>query len=356
MDAAVQPGFHTPFCRCHIVPKKVLARFARDRKLTAAQRRPFANALKLEDQWREVRAAKGLLALKARTFLASALEVDATVAPEIEVFDCRHGTVLPGSRIASPNSSADGAARDAATEAAEVARFLREEFGRNSLDDAGMALLSSVHYSVKYNNAFWNGSQMVYGDGDGAIFVDFTGSNDVIAHEMTHGMTQYSAALGYEDQAGGLNESVSDVFGSMFRQWRAGQAVADADWLIGHDIMGPAAKARGYTCLRDMADPAADHCLSPQPVKFSQYRKGMDPHDSSGIPNLAFCKAAVAIGGNSWKTAGQIWFRALTGYAPSPNLTMKAFANRTRAIAKQQFSSQPNVAAAIDQAWKDVGL
>src|SRR4029077_10081348 len=123
------------------------------------------------------------------------------------------------------------------------------------LDDAGMSLLSSVHYSIKYNNAFWNGTQMTYGDGDGAIFVDFTGSTDVIAHELTHGITQFTAALAYSNQPGRLNESMSDVVGSIFRQWRAKQSVTTADWLIGKDIVGPAARARGFTCLRDMANP-----------------------------------------------------------------------------------------------------
>ena len=171
---------------------------------------------------------------------------------------------------------------------------------------------------------------MVYGDGDGNIFVDFTRGNDVIGHELTHGVTQFTAGLNYANQPGGLNESISDVFGSMFRQWQAGQTVANADWLIGSDIMGLGATAKGYTCLRNMANPAAKHCLSPQPTKFSQYHDGMDPHDSSGIPNLAFCKAAKAIGGKSWETTGKVWYQALIGYPASPNMKMKAFADRTR--------------------------
>src|SRR5262249_54098362 len=154
----------------------------------------------------------------------------------------------------------------------------------------GMAMISSVHYGRKYNNAFWNGSQMAYGDGDQSIFIDFSKGNDVIGHELTHGVTQHSLNLNYSNEAGGLNESLSDCFGSMFRQWRAQpqQDVNQADWLIGKDILGPAATARGYTCLRDMANPGAQHCLAPQPTHFSQYQSGMDPHESSGIPNLAF--------------------------------------------------------------------
>jgi Zn-dependent metalloprotease len=197
---------------------------------------------------------------------------------------------------------------------------------------------------------------MVYGDGDGEIFLDFTRASDVIAHELTHGVTQFTAALAYEGEAGGLNESMSDVFGSMFRQWRKGQSAAEADWQIGSDILGPGAKARGYTCLRDMANPAAAHCLAPQPTHLSQYRKGMDPHESSGIPNLAFYRAARALQGNTWEMAGRIWFQALAGSAPSPNMTMKVFANRTRTAASRLFSGRPAVRAAVDAAWKAVGL
>ncbi|HXC59776.1 MAG TPA: M4 family metallopeptidase, partial [Steroidobacteraceae bacterium] len=274
----------------------------------------------------------------------------------VSVFDCEHGNVLPGRSLVHPDSATDETARRTFTETTEVARFYREVFGRNSLDGEGMALMSSIHYSVDYNNAFWNGGQMVYGDGDGEIFLDFTRATDVIAHELTHGVTQFTAALAYEGEAGGLNESMSDVFGSMFRQWRKNQSAMDADWLIGSDILGPGAKARGYTCLRDLANPAAEHCLAPQPTHFSQYRKGMDPHDSSGIPNLAFCRAAKALQGNSWEMAGRIWFQALAGVAPSPNMTMKVFANRTRTAASRLFSGRPAVRAAVDAAWKAVGL
>src|SRR5260370_29516264 len=101
---------------------------------------------------------------------------------------------------------------------------------------------------------------MIYGDGDGSIFVDFTNGNDVIAHELTHGVTQHSLQLNYANEAGGLNESMSDCFGSMFRQWEAKQNVNQADCLIGKDIMGPMALQKGFTCLRDMSNPAGKYC------------------------------------------------------------------------------------------------
>lgn len=344
-------------CTCQIIPPQLLAKLAKDRKLTPAQRRAFARAATLEPEWRELRAATTRVAQMCRDTLPAATVATAVEASvSVTVFDCEHGNVLPGRSVIQPYSSGDETARRTFTETTEVARFYREIFSRNSLDGAGMALMSSIHYSVDYNNAFWNGGQMVYGDGDGEIFLDFTLATDVIAHELTHGVTQFTAGLAYEGEAGGLNESMSDVFGSMFRQWRAGQSVTTADWLIGADILGPGAKARGYTCLRDMANPGAEHCLAPQPAHFSQYRKGMDPHESSGIANVAFHRVATALGGSSWEVAGAIWFQALTGPAPSPNLTMKVFAGRTRTAAGKLFSGRPAVRAAVNAAWKSVGL
>ena len=167
---------------------------------------------------------------------------------------------------------------------------------------------------------------------------------------------QHSAALAYSNEPGGLNESISDCFGSMFRQWQASQNANAADWLIGHDIMGPVARSKGYTCLRDMSNPAAPHCLAAQPTNFRQYHAGMDPHLSSGIANFAFYKACKAAGGNSWGPVGQVWYKALTGFPPSPNMLMSSFANRTRSLAKSLYSGNANIFTAVDTAWTAVGL
>jgi Zn-dependent metalloprotease len=352
----VSGGSNGRACACFIIPSKVLERFSHDKKLSAEERKAFADATRFEKEWRKVRAVRMKLTLAAQAILPSALPAAPPGPPAITVFDCRQGTTLPGTAVSNPGSSSDGTAKRAYVETKAVADFFKTLFDRNSIDGAGMAMISSIHYSVNYNNAFWNGSQMTYGDGDGNIFADFSKAGDVIGHELTHGVTQHSLGLSYVNQAGGLNESISDVFGSMFRQWQAGQDVSKADWLIGKEIMGPGAKARGFTCLRDLSNPAAKHCLSPQPTKFSQYRDGMDPHESSGIPNFAFYKAATAIGGKSWDRAGKIWYQALTGSAPSPNMKMKAFATRTRSLAGSLFPSEPAVKTAIDKAWKAVGL
>ncbi len=340
-------------CYCTIIPDSVLRRFRDDPALSAELRSQFGRSLAISGQLRRLRSAAATL---TRTFAMAGTPRAVSQTPAITVADCRHSSTLPGKAVAHPGTSKDATARRAFAETTLVAQFYRDVFGRNSVDNAGLTLLSSIHYGQKYNNAFWNGNQMTYGDGDGAIFLDFTLASDVIGHELTHGVTQYSAGLDYTDEPGGLNESISDVFGSMFRQWQAKQTTDQADWLIGREIMGPQATAKGYICLRDMAAPDAAHCLSPQPTNYSQYHPGMDPHDSSGIANLAFANAAKAIGGHSWEKAGAIWYKALTGYPPSPALTMAAFAGRTRDLATSLFAGDASVHAAIDTAWTGVGL
>ena len=341
-------------CHCYIIPNDVLERLAKDRQLSDDERKAMRDTAAVGAELRKLRVQAGRLS----ALTSSIGTAPATVAPTpaITVADCKHSQTLPGTPIAKPGSSTDVPVKSAFEETTALARFYKEVFGRNSVDGQGMTLGSSVHYGVKFNNAFWNGLRMTYGDGDDNLFTDFTQSNDVIGHELTHGVTQFTLQLAYTNQAGGLNESISDVFGSMFRQWRAGQDVAAADWLIGKDIMGPGSKARGFTCLRDMASPGAKHCLAPQPFKFADIKPGMDPHYSSGIPNLAFCNIAKAIGGKSWEIAGKIWYQAMTGFKPSPNMTMKTFANRTRKLAKTMFADDAAVAAAVDAGWKSVGL
>ena len=105
-----------------------------------------------------------------------------------------------------------------------------------------------------------------------------------------------------------------------------------------------------------MANPADSHCLAPQPTQYSQVKPGMDPHYSSGPPNLAFCIACKTEGGHSWDRIGQVWYGAMTQFGPNPSMKMTEFANRTRQVATQMFGSNPSVTAAVDAGWKKVGL
>src|SRR5260221_6079606 len=155
---------------------------------------------------------------------------------------------------------------------------------------------------------------MVYGDGDGDLFELFTKPIDVTGHELTHGVTQYSANLNYQDQSGALNESFSDVFGSLVKQQALNQTTEQADWLIGQGIF--TSKVHGVA-LRSMKAPGTayeDPVLGkdPQPADMHSFVKTVDDnggvHLNSGIPNKAFYLAATAIGGYAWDVAGEIWY------------------------------------------------
>jgi Zn-dependent metalloprotease len=341
-------------CFCCIVPGDVLRRFANDKKLPIEVRKAAAASARVSDEIRKVRLQAGELTNVTQSLGAHLVELAS--APAVTVYDCKQSQTLPGTPVPSPKTSKDATVKRAFTETTAVAQFYESIFKRNSVDNAGMTLMSSVHYGVNYNNAMWNGSQMLYGNGDGSMFIDFTKGNDVIGHELTHGVTQHTLQLAYKDDAGGLNESISDCFGSMFRQWQANQDVKSADWLIGHDIMGPVSQKKGFTALRNMANPADTHVLAPQPTKYSQITAGMDPHYSSGPPNMAFCVACKTAGGKSWETVGQVWYGAMIGSPATPNMTMKAFAAKTRQVAAQMFKTTPSVGAAVDQGWKQIGL
>ena len=346
-------------CSCFIIPDDVLERFAADPELSNEVRQNFHHSAALSRGLRKVRDQNNALTLTAISLPIPIPPFPFPLPHRLpigQVFDCHHTTTLPGTAVVNPGTSADGTIKRAYVEEESVAKFYWNIFKRDSIDGNHMTLISSVHYGVKYNNAFWNGAQMTYGDGDGKVFLDFTLGDDVIGHELTHGVTQHSLALVYSGEAGGLNESMSDVFGSMFRQWEKNQTTATADWLIGSDIMGPVSKGKGYTCLRDMAAPKAAHALAPQPDHYYPGIGNLDPHYSSGVPNLAFTNAAKAIGGKSWEKAGQIWYKALTGFGPSPNMTMSQFASRTRALSTSMFPALPAVHTAVHNAWTGVGL
>jgi Zn-dependent metalloprotease len=342
-----------------IVPPRVLRRLAEDESIPAESRQAMRDCVAVEEAWRRLRSAQteaiqssllatGITTLQVAGVLAS--------VPAITVYDCKNTRSLPGLPVSNPGSSADSTAKRAFGTTRAVVDFYQKCFGRNSVDDAGMTLMSSIHYGVRYDNAFWNGSQMTYGDGDGQVLTDFTKADDVIGHELTHGVTQFTAGLDYSDESGALNESVSDAFGAMFHQWRRKQTVAQADWLIGPGVLGPVAIAKGYACLRDMAQPGSQRCLSPQPWHYRDYVPEGDPHENSGIPNHAFYLAATNIGGHSWEQAGKVWYAALTSPEAHASMGIKEFATLTRAAARSLFRRDSNVYRGVDDAWTRVGI
>ena len=290
---------------CFFIPSSVLRKLAE--QAAPAERKLLLDQIERSAYIRGQRSATGLA---APGLLVAAGEKRRTV------YDANHGTKLPGKLVRGETDAAskDPAVNQAFDGAGITYDFYEQVLKRNSIDGAGMRIDSSVHYDKKYNNAFWNGRQMVYGDGDGKLFTGFTSAIDVIGHELTHGVTQNivpGGGLVYEGQSGALNESISDVFGSIVKQWHLKQNVQQADWLIGAGIMLPAVGK----ALRSMATPgntAVTWSGDDQPGTMAGYVQDGDVHTNSGIPNHAFYVAAMKLGGNSWDKAGPIWYQALS--------------------------------------------
>jgi Zn-dependent metalloprotease len=279
------------------------------------------------------------------------------------IYDAGHQETLPGTLIRGETArpGKDRSANEAYDYSGAVYDFYQQVFGRNSVDDKGLRLDSTVHYGQKYDNAFWNGNQMVYGDGDGKIFQRFTKCLDVIGHELTHGVTQYEAGLNYQGQSGALNESMSDVFGCLVKQWSLKQTVARADWLVGKGLL--TAKIKGVA-LRSMKEPGTaynDPTLGkdPQPAHMKDYYKGSEDnggvHINSGIPNKAFYLTAAAIGGFAWEKAGKIWYTALCNRL-RPSSDFKAARLATISAAAQLYGPGSDEQKAVTAAWTEVGV
>jgi Zn-dependent metalloprotease len=283
------------------------------------------------------------------------------------IYDAHKNSSLPGMLVRSEGSSAgsDVTVNEAYDGSGDTYGFYDKIFGRKSVDGRGMRLQSTVHYQEDpdegYDNAFWNGRQMVYGDGDGVVFGSFTTSLDVIAHELTHGVTEFEAALEYHNQSGALNESFSDVFGSMVKQWKLGHTIQQADWLIGKELLLAGVKGKALRSMREPGTAYDDPRLGkdPQPGRMTDYQHLPDRptgdwggvHINSGIPNRAFVLACDNLGAaHSWDKAGRIWYATLRALHATSDFADAATA--TIVYATQLFGTQ--AADAVRDAWRTV--
>jgi Zn-dependent metalloprotease len=298
----------------------------------------------------------------AQTAMLAAPAAVATPRVDRAIYDGGNKAALPGKLIRKEGDSAtgDADADEAYDGAGHVFDLYLGSFGRNSLDGAGMKLKHTVHHRKGFNNAFWEGSQMVYGDGDDRIFSRFT-ELSVIGHEMSHGVVQFSGGLRYAGQSGALNESFADVFGALTVQRKLGQRAADADWLIGAGIFAPGIRG---TALRSMKAPGtayADALLGqdPQPYHMSLYVNTPEDnggvHINSGIPNHAFYLYAQYLGGNAWEKPGTVWYKALQTLN-NPLASFSQWAAQTLDVATSQFGIGSFEAIMLKRAWRLVGI
>lgn len=337
---------------CAFVPPHIIDRLARAGALTSVEPSAAAVTAVVGRQLRRARErGPGADALPELGGLAGAVESTA----ERRVYDAGNGFTFerllvraegdPPAAAENVNLAYDhaGAARD----------YWADVHDRDSVDGAGMDLLVNVNFGVDFLNAFWDGTRIVLGNGDGEVFVDFARSPDVMGHELTHGVVEFTADLEYVSQSGALNESFADVFGSLIEQRLRGQDFATGSWLIGEEIMAPALQGQA---LRSLAAPGTaydDPVLGtdPQPAHMDDYYDGPDDnegvHINSGIPNHAFYLAAAEL---DTAAAGAIWYAGLRQLWPTAG-----FSDAAAVLAAQAglLAEQGTVPAAAEQVVAD---
>jgi Zn-dependent metalloprotease len=315
-----------------------------------------------------VNAANGAIALTAPQVMT---------AKNREVHNLNHGTSLPGPLARTETQAAIGEQSVDMNHAllGTVWDCYSTLFNRDSFDNAGAKLISSVHYSTNYVNAYWNSSQMVYGDGDGSTAINLSWSMDVTAHELTHAVTERTAGLNYSGESGGLNESMSDVFGNVCESFRVGGAALPIDgtyadpwrgniayktWYVGEDIWTPSTAG---DALRYMDDPARDGSSADY---YSSSIGNLDVHYSSGLGNLAFKllstggthprgKSSIAVTGIGIAKAAQIWYRALTTYMTATT-NYAAAKTATLSAASDLYGSTSAEYDSVKNTWEALGV
>ncbi len=341
-----------PRALCHVIPPYILQRIADDTSHADLVSRASASTT-LERM--QILAATGRKGPKVRRSAAKPVR-------RRNVYDAGHRQTLPGKLVMNEKKAPgnDVEVNEAFDGAGKTWDFYYMVYSRNSIDGKGLRLNSTVHYGKQFENAFWDGRQMVYGDGDGKLFNRFTAALDVIGHELTHGVTQYSAGLSYTGQTGALNEHVSDVFGILVKQFTLGQSAQESDWIIGEGLFGPSVNGKG---IRSMAAPGTaydDPVLGrdPQPAHLRDYVNTTDDnggvHINSGIPNRAFYLAASTLGGPAWDVAGRVWYSTLFHLPEDPDF--QVFADVTAGMAGMLYGANSTVQRAIQRGWAAVGV
>ncbi|CAL9442452.1 M4 family metallopeptidase [Streptomyces albus] len=347
---------------CTIVPPHLLDQVSRhgDDVLSRPARRTLERDATQRTRRRITTVRYGVLAAAP-----AAPDIDpADRKPQRTIYDAANKEELPGQKVREEGSDPgqDASVNRAYAGLGATFELYLSVYDRYSIDGAGLPLDATVHYGDDYGNAFWDGERMVFGDGDGEIFRDFTLPVEVIGHELTHGVTQYTANLEYFGQSGALNESVSDVFGSLIKQHSLGQSAEEADWLIGAGLFTDRVEGQALRSMKAPGTAYDDDVLGkdPQPATMDDYvQTGTDNggvHINSGIPNHAFYKLAVDLGGNAWERAGQIWYDTLTSGRLTPDADFAAFAEATAEAAKSRFGDGSDEHEAVRKCWSEVGV
>jgi Zn-dependent metalloprotease len=268
------------------------------------------------------------------TRLRKAREKAVSVAGPITVYTASNRTAIPGKLVTAEDEGADRIRGHS--------HVISQALGVDEFPDG------VVHYGQGYANAFFNGSYLIFGEGDGQVFGDFTLSLDIMAHEFGHALVSLGPKLVYQGQPGAMNEHLADVFGVSVQQWAAQD---QKDWRIGEEIM-----LDGVSAVRDMLHPgeAYDSPLigkDPQPGHMDQYQNirgdNGGVHINSGIPNRAFALLCEKTQEPSWGRPLAMWRRAMQDLGPN-----STFLDLARGTWRHSGGLNP----AVREAWAEVGI
>ncbi len=286
--------------------------------------------------------------------------------------NCKTGTLFTSTDNLFGNgstSSRESAGVDAQYGTNMTWDFYKNTYGRNGIFGNGTGSYSRVHYGKNYVNAFWDGTKMTYGDGDGTNYGPLV-SLDVAGHEMSHGVTENTANLNYSGESGGLNEAISDIFGTMV-EYYSNNASDRPDYLIGEEIYMN--NAAGTKAIRYMFKPSLD---GSSPDCYSSSLGNLDVHYSSGVANHAYylmaegaavpsgfnlsasqlvCNGNTSAGGIGRDAAGKIWYRALTVYMTS-NTNYAGARAATLQAAADLYGSGSQQYNGVASAWSAVSV
>jgi len=280
------------------------------------------------------------------------------------VYTAKNGRLLPGTveRTEGQGATSDNDVNEAYDNSGVCYNYYYTTFGRDSYNNKGASLLSTVHYGVDYNNAFWNGEQMVYGDGDGVQFSNFAGDLTVVCHELTHAVVEYTANLVYQDEPGALNEGFADIFGFSAYMFQYG-ADTQYQWMIGPFCYTP---FKSGDALRYMNNPPEDGSSYDYYPGYTGILDNGGVHWNSGIANLAYVlavqggthpqqKSTIFVNAIGVSDAEQIFYTVLAQYLTSNSQFANARAASVTA-ARQAYGVGSKQATTSDDCWAAVGV
>jgi len=282
------------------------------------------------------------------------------------VYSANNGSSLPGTLRRSEGGAITGDTHvdDNYGHLGTTYQCYFQNFGRDGYDNAGSQFRSTVHYGSNYVNAFWNGSQMVYGDGDNVDSGPLGKSLDVTVHELTHAVTDYESDLIYSNESGALNEGMSDIFAAYCESWTKGWVMDAPVWMIGDDIWTPATPG---DALRYMANPTQDGSSKDYyPERYTGASDNGGVHWNSGIANLAFKllstggthprgKTTVNVAGIGIQKAGAIFYKANVDLMTA-STTFAQAKTYTEQAAELLYGATSAEKASVTQTWQAVGV